>query len=165
MRLQEAQVGFRKGGHMFSRVNRRGGFVLGVVLLGVIGWQISASAEMKHVQVYQMNQPAGPNIKVHRISDPAGPNINVQRIDEPAGPNINVQRIGEPAGRNINVQRLGEPGPNSKVHHMGEPAGPDIYVQRISWGTSKAKQRASEPTASNAHPRGEHASASLKRLH
>jgi hypothetical protein len=91
---------------MFSRVNRRGGFVLGVVLLGVIGWQISASAEMKHVQVYQMNQPAGPNIK--------------------------VQRIGEPAGRNINVQRLGEPGPNSKVHHMGEPAGPDIYVQRIS---------------------------------
>ena len=92
---------------MFSRVSCRGAFILGVVLLALMGPQIPAWAELQHLRVYQIGEPSGPNIKVQRIGEPSGPNIEVQRMNEPSGQNI-------------------------EVHRMGEPSGPDIYVQRIS---------------------------------
>ena len=113
---------------MFSWVHRRGVFILGVVLLALIGLQTPAWAELVH----RMDEPAGPNIKVHRMGEPAGSDIRVHRMGEPAGPDIKVHRVGEPAGPNIKVHRMGEPaGPDIKVHRMGEPAGADIKVHRM----------------------------------
>ena len=65
---------------MFSRVNRRGVFILGVVLLALIGLEIPAWAEGQQIRVQQIRVQ---QIRVHRMGEPDGQHIRVLRMGEP----------------------------------------------------------------------------------